>query len=97
MNEVQTLKIAAVLRNITDLMPVIPGETRWSGRYEILELFAHIRDELLEAANHEDGTMHVDDSSRFLGYVRKYSRMPGEINVVKKITADVLSHAERVL
>ena len=43
MHEVKSkLKFSAVLRNLTDLSPVIDNETRWSAKFKVLRRFQEI-------------------------------------------------------
>ena len=84
MRDSRMLKNAAILRNITDLKPVLPNETRWSGKFEMLKRFHRIRNDLLEASRHEDSSLIKDNSPRLASRVRRYRDMLGEINVVTK-------------
>lgn len=84
MRDARRLKNVAVLRNICDSNPVLPNETRWSGKYELLQRFYRIRDELIEASEHDDANILIDSSSSFFINVRRHCHILAEINVVAK-------------
>ena len=44
------LKNAAILRNLTDLKPKLDNDTRWSGKFEVLQRFGRLRDDLIEVS-----------------------------------------------
>ena len=44
------LKHRATLRNLTDLSPITPNETRWTARYDMVKRFNTTRDKLIEVA-----------------------------------------------
>ncbi len=79
------LKNAALLRNLTELKPVLENKTRWSGKFLMFERFIKLRDCLVEIADSEDSDgLFLDRSNRFLGQCIKYKAMLNEINVVTK-------------
>ena len=51
MSAAKALKHSAMLRNLTDLSPVLPNATMWSGKSEMLTRFVPIRDELVQASD----------------------------------------------
>lgn len=65
MKSTRKLKIYALLRNITDLRPILNNETRWFGKLSMLERFLKIRDELLRIRISPDGHVEVDQSEVF--------------------------------
>lgn len=46
-----SIKNSAVLRNLTDLHTIKPNDTRWSGKYFMLERFSRIRADLIKASD----------------------------------------------
>jgi hypothetical protein len=94
----QKLRNAAVLRNITDLRPVLENKTRWSGKVAMLARFVRLRDDLVKAADHgdTDGLDQVlDRSSTFLSNTIKYEQWMSCINTItKKLQEKCLSLAK---
>ena len=80
----KTLKSAAVLRNLTDLHPVVPNATRWSGKSQMLTRYIRIREDLLKASRDENASITMDRSAQFLSKVSKSQAMLAEINAVTK-------------
>jgi hypothetical protein len=83
----QKLRNAAVLRNITDLRPVLENKTRWSGKVAMLTRFIRFRQYLIEAADHKeaDGLDKVlDRSGEFLFNAQKYEQWLSCINTITK-------------
>eukprot|EP00171_Calliarthron_tuberculosum_P002661 IDg2661t1 len=76
---------AAILRNLTELRPVMHNQTRWSGKFNMLQRFERLRDELISASQDVNADIHIDDSAHFLRKVTKYRTILGEINVVTKV------------
>ena len=76
------LRNAALLRNLTDLRPIMNNETRWSGKVLMLKRFLRIREELIEASNDLHGDIPINISSSFTSQTRKYQAMLSEIDVV---------------
>ncbi len=74
MRSAKTLKNTAVLRNITDLKPIMHNRTRWSGKLYMLRRFLNIREELLEIHDSRDVDIEIDDTTRFQGKVIKYTK-----------------------
>ena len=85
MREVKSkLKSAAVLRNLTELHPVLDNATRSSGKVAMLCRYTKIHDEILEASNHPDSEFTVNSSAVFVAKTKKYYEMLAEIDVVTK-------------
>ncbi len=76
------LKNAAILRNITELVPITDKDTRWSGMYRVLSRFDRLRDYLLEASDEQGCELSFNSSNVFAAKNRRYARMLGEINQV---------------
>jgi hypothetical protein len=77
------LKNAALLRNLTNLKPVIHNKTRWSGKHFMLTRFLRIRDELIEVADNEESVeLDINTSAQFLAKVKKNHGHLKEINAV---------------
>ena len=55
------LKNAAILRNITQLKLKQDNDTRWSGKYEILQRFQVMRNYLVEASEHSNSGLKVEE------------------------------------
>jgi DNA-binding transcriptional MerR regulator len=80
----QKLKNAALLRNITDLKPVMHNKTWWSGKYLMLKRLGQIRSELIDVSNAEESDLPIDCSIGFANKVRKYTRQLHKIDGVIK-------------
>lgn len=78
------MKSAYVLRNLTELRPVLHNDTRWSGKVALLRCFSKIRDKLVEASEHHDAECTVNASVTFLRKSQKYEAMFSEIDIVTK-------------
>eukprot|EP00171_Calliarthron_tuberculosum_P023317 IDg23317t1 len=78
------LKNAAVLRNLTDLRPIMNNVTRWSSTFEMLRRFGRIHDELIVASQNEESDIPIDCSVQFANKTVKYCSMLKEINHVTK-------------
>jgi hypothetical protein len=79
----QKLKNAALLRNLTDLKPKMHNKTRWSGKYAMLERWGTLRDDLIEAENHQDLVgLNVNSTIGFQTRVSGYTSYLREINEV---------------
>ena len=78
------LKNAALLRNLTELRPVLNNETRWSGKFLMLQRFTKIRNELIDVSNNEDGSIPINVSIPFSNKVAKYAEILGEMDVVTR-------------
>lgn len=78
------LKNATLLRNITDLRPILNNPTRWSDKYEMLGRFINIRDDLIKVSDDEDGNITVHRSHKFLKSTKNFTQMLGQVNVVIK-------------
>ena len=66
MKEVKTKsKSAAILRNLTELLPVLDNTTRWSGKVTMLKRFLDVREEIIEASEHADASFYANSSPTF--------------------------------
>eukprot|EP00171_Calliarthron_tuberculosum_P023569 IDg23569t1 len=74
----------AMLRNLTDLSPVLPNATRWSGIKIMLNRFIEIRDDIITVANTERASVFVNQSDVFKTRVKRYACMLSEIDTVTK-------------
>eukprot|EP00171_Calliarthron_tuberculosum_P012024 IDg12024t1 len=70
----------AMLRNLTQLAPIIHNETRWSGKYHMLRRFATIREQLLAVADTSGATVTIDRRQVFKRQVEAYVKMLHEID-----------------
>jgi hypothetical protein len=83
----QKLRNAAVLRNITDLRPILENKTHWSGKVAMIARFIRIRDDLMKAADHEgaEGLDKVlDQTTLFLSKAKIYEQWMTCINTITK-------------
>ena len=78
------LKNTAVLRKLTKLKPLLSNDTRWSGKVAVVRRFIDIKEQLIEASEHEDSDFFVNTSSSFKSKTKRYFSMLSEINVVTK-------------
>ena len=76
------LRNSALLRNITDLVPVLYNKTRWSGKYSTLSRFLSIREKLIEVDNNPLGEIPIDPTPMFASKVEKYEQLLKQINTV---------------
>ncbi len=89
------LKNAAMLRNKTILKPKLDNDTLWSGKCEVLRRFELLRNDLVEASQHSDCNLTVNDSPLFANKVGKYSRMLKEVvDVTMSLQTDEHSLAD---
>ena len=79
------LKSVAVLRNLTELNPILDNETRWSGKMNLLKRFNEVRAELIDASEHRDTEFTVNSSEGFAQKCQRYHRMLSEVDVVTKV------------
>ena len=77
-------KSAAVLRNFTDLHPILDNATRWSRKVKLLRKFTEVHGELVEAISHNDAEFTVAFSVEFFQKVQKYHNTLKEIDIVTK-------------
>lgn len=80
----KALKNASILRNLTDLRPVTPNETRWTGKSFTFTRYVQIRDDLTTASANENATIPIDRSTQFDAKVTKSAAMLGELQKVTK-------------
>lgn len=55
----QKLKCRASLRNLTDLSPIVPSDTRWSVQYLMLRRYNEIRDEIAVVSKEQDAIIPI--------------------------------------
>ena len=70
------------LRNLTDLSPITPNETRWTAKYEMVKRFNTIRDELIDVADDEDCDLEIDTSLQFKRIALRCEKQLGQMNAV---------------
>ena len=78
----QKLRNGALLRNLTDLKPIIHNQTRWSGKYYMMERFLRIRDELLEVSKDHGSNVDINSTIAFRDKCFKYAGWSKHINNV---------------
>lgn len=76
------LRNRAMLRNLTELTPITPNATRWSGICRMMNRFLEIRDDLLLVADQDGATITIDRSAAFEARVKRFATMLSEIDVV---------------
>eukprot|EP00171_Calliarthron_tuberculosum_P005814 IDg5814t1 len=76
------LKNSALLRNISDLAPVLNNETRWTSTHNMLQRFNRIRESLLSVAADPDSTLTMNRSISFKSDAELFGKHFREINVV---------------
>ena len=74
---------AALLRNITELRPVLDNKTRWSGKFSMVDRYCRIYDDILKASQEENASIDISRVASFTK-ARKVQLMLGEINEVTK-------------
>ncbi len=84
MKSARHLKNAAILRNLTDLKAVLANETRWSGKYSMIQRFIRIYDQLCDVSNDAEGDLTINRAPEFLNQAQRFATMLGEIAVVTK-------------
>eukprot|EP00171_Calliarthron_tuberculosum_P003890 IDg3890t1 len=72
----------AILRNLTDLAPVSPNQTRWSGLKTMLCRFVEIHDDIIRAADMDGATISINRSIPFTHRAEKFAKMLTEIDTV---------------
>ncbi len=83
MHECRTkLKNRALLRNITHLAPILPNETRWSGKYAMVERFNRIHDDLIEIAAAENRSLHIESSATFKRDILRANKQLEQIKII---------------
>ena len=78
------LKNKAMLRNLVELSPVVPNETRWSGKCDMVNRYVAIRPELIAVSNDENCDLPIDATNVFADKVKRAGAMLREINSVTK-------------
>ncbi len=76
------LRNRALLRNITDLSPVLNNQARWSSVHFMLKRYMRIRDALLSVGDSSESSLHLNRSTAFKTKAALYSSQFEEINVV---------------
>ena len=72
---------AAILRNLTDLRPVLDNKTRWSGKFFMVQRYCRIYDEIVAASLEDDSSINISSIASF-SRARKLMGMLEEINSV---------------
>ena len=80
----QSLRNAAVLRNLSTLKPIMYNKTRWSGKYDVLKRFIKIREDLIKAADDENTTLEVNSTMGFLNKVKRHQKALARIQIATK-------------
>jgi len=71
-----------MLNRLTTLAPVLPGQTLWSGIYQMIQRFNRIKGELEEIAETEGCDLPFDRSPEFHSNCLKIERQLKEINTI---------------
>ena len=72
---------AALLRNVTDLKPVLDNKTRWSGKYSMVDRYCQIYEEIVQASQEDNASIEISEAAS-IAKARKVRNMLAEINVV---------------
>ena len=74
----------AVLESLTNLSPVLPCQTRWSGYYQMIDRFLKIRDSLQQIAEMEEfsNSITVPNSSICNARCNRIVRQLSEVNYI---------------
>lgn len=75
------LKNRALLRNISDLAPVLNNETRWTSTHNMLKRYNRIREKLISVAKEPDSTFILNRSTSFKSDAEMFGKHFEEINV----------------
>eukprot|EP00171_Calliarthron_tuberculosum_P002072 IDg2072t1 len=78
-----SLRNSAMLRNLTDLRPVIHNETRWSGKHSMLKRFQEIQDDLVRVCDADNIDLPDTFGKGLISKVERYEKMLASINVVQ--------------
>ncbi len=78
------LKSTAVLRNLTELVYVLDNDTMWSSKVGLLKRFTEIREQLIQASEHEDADIFVNSTPSFARKATRFYEMLSEIDVVTR-------------
>ena len=85
---------AALLRNITDLKPIIHNETRWSGKFDMCARCVRLFNSIESASTEEENTIDFQPQVAGLAKSKKVTAMLQELNdVTKFLQTDNLSLA----
>lgn len=78
------LKNKTMLRNLVARAPVLPNETRWSGKCDMVTRFVEIRPELIAVSQRDKCDLPIDSTNVFAEKAEKYAAQLKEINSVTK-------------
>jgi len=77
-----SIKSRALLRNLTDLSPVLMNLTRWSSAYNVLSRFNRIRTQIIAVAISDKSDLAVNMTPVFKSNCEKYEKHFKEINTI---------------
>lgn len=80
------LKNRALLRNLSDLNPVLNNKTRWSSTYHMISRFNKLRDALINMTDSEDSNFQLDHRITFKNKVERYEM---QLKEIKSVTLDL--------
>jgi len=78
----QKLKTRAMLRNITDLSPIIHNATRWSGKYLMFRRYDRIREKINHIATREKATLSIVQTNDLYTRADRFANMLQQVNQV---------------
>lgn len=84
MKAARKLQNTALLRNLTDLSPIMHNVTHWPGKVHMLPRFTFIREELFKVRIYPEGDLPIDNSTALLSMTRRFVNMLSEIDIVTK-------------
>ena len=82
MNSIKSKNLnAAILRNLTDLRPVLDNKTRWLGKFHMVQRYCRIYDEIVAASLEDESSINISSIASF-SKAQKLLGMLEEINSV---------------
>ncbi len=68
------IKNAPIIRNLTELRPVMNCPTPWTGKFDMLSKFETLRSDLIEVSQHEDADLKIEETIHFAAKVNTFRR-----------------------
>lgn len=83
----KSLKNMALLKNATKLNPVLYNATCWSGKFNMLDRFLRIRNDIIDISNNEEssGDIVINTSEAYERRVKQYRDNLQKFNQVTKL------------
>ena len=90
---------AALLRNVTELKPVLDNKTRWSGKFYMVERYCRIYEDIIKASHHDHSSIDITELAP-IARAKKVQSMLAEIDAVTKALQESklpLAHGRKYL